>query len=426
LKGHFSILSNFGLTAQGLSERLAPPLGFPEATYNPKRKVTMPGIVKERLFTPGPTPLLMEAQARTLAAANVHHRTEAFRKILSETLALLKYYYDTQNDVLIFASSGTGAMEGSIANLLSPGDRILVGTAGKFGERWLGLAQAYGIEAVKVESPYGQPVDISTMQQKLASDGPFRAVFIQATETSTAVMNDVQALGEAVKNYPETVLVVDAITGLGTSDLRIQDWGLDIVIGGSQKAVMIPPGLAFASVSEKAWSFIAKSRLPRYYFDFAKERKNQAKGETAYTPATTLIIGLHAALEYIKRIGRENLIANAALLAEGSRAAAQALGLKLFAESCPANAATAICAPSGMDSGAVVKELRTRFGAIIANGQGSMKGQIFRLAHLGYFDMADLFAVFAALEIVLLKLGQKVELGSGVRAVQETYLRHAG
>ena len=385
----------------------------------------MPGIIKERLFTPGPTPLLMEAQARTLSAANVHHRTEAFRKIMTETLALLKYYYDTQNDVLIFASSGTGAMEGSVSNLLSPGERMLVGTAGKFGERWLGLAQAYGIEAVKVESPYGQPVNIEAMKQKLASDGPFRAVYIQATETSTAVMNDVRALGEAVKNYPQTALVVDAITGLGTSDLRIEEWGLDIVIGGSQKAVMIPPGLAFVSVSEKAWGLIAKSKLPRFYFDFAKERKNQAKGETAYTPATTLVIGLHAALEYIKKLGRENLIANAALLAEASRAAAQALGLKLFAESSPANAATAVCAPAGMDSGAIVKELRTRFGAIIANGQGSMKGQIFRLAHLGYYDMADLFAVFAALEIALLKLGQKVELGSGVRAVQEVYLRHA-
>ena len=385
----------------------------------------MPGIIKERLFTPGPTPLLMEAQARTLTAANVHHRTEAFRKIMTETLALLKYYYDTQNDVLIFASSGTGAMEGSVANLLSPGERMLVGTAGKFGERWLGLAQAYGVEAVKVESPYGQPVNIDAMKQKLASDGPFRAVYIQATETSTAVMNDVRALGEAVKNYPETALVVDAITGLGTSDLRVDEWGLDIVIGGSQKAVMIPPGLAFASVSEKAWGLIAKSKLPRFYFDFAKERKNQAKGETAYTPATTLIIGLHAALEYIKKLGRENLIANAALLAEASRAAAQALGLKLFAESSPANAATAVCAPAGMDSGAIVKELRTRFGAIIANGQGSMKGQIFRLAHLGYYDIADLFAVFAALEIALLKLGQKVELGSGVRAAQEVYLRHA-
>ena len=386
----------------------------------------MPGIVKERLFTPGPTPLLMEAQARTLAAANIHHRTEAFRKIMTETLALLKYYYDTQNDVLIFASSGTGAMEGSVSNLLSPGERMLVGTAGKFGERWLGLAQAYGIEAVKVESPYGQPVNIDAVKQKLASEGPFRAVYIQATETSTAVMNDVQALGEAVKAYPETALVVDAITGLGTSDLRIAEWGLDIVIGGSQKAVMIPPGLAFASFSEKAWGLIAKSKLPRYYFDFAKERKNQAKGETAYTPATTLVIGLHAALEYIKKLGRENLIGNAALLAEASRAAAQALGLKLFAESSPANAATAICAPADMDSGAIVKELRNRFGAIIANGQGSMKGQIFRLAHLGYYDIADLFAVFAALEISLLKLGQKVELGSGVRAVQEVYLRHAG
>jgi len=386
----------------------------------------MPGIIKERLFTPGPTPLLMEAQARTLTAANVHHRTEAFRKIMTETLALLKYYYDTQNDVLILASSGTGAMEGSVSNLLSPGERMLVGTAGKFGERWLGLAQAYGIEAVKVESPYGQPVNIDAMKEKLASGGPFRAVFIQATETSTAVMNDVRTLGEAVRHYPATALVVDAITGLGTSDLRLDEWGLDLVIGGSQKAVMIPPGLAFASVSEKAWGLIAKSKLPRYYFDFSKERKNQAKGETAYTPATTLIIGLHAALEYIKKLGRENLISNAALLAEASRAAAQALGLKLFAQSSPANAATAVYAPAGMDSGAIVKELRNSFGAIIANGQGSMKGQIFRLAHLGYYDMADLFAVFAALEIALLKLGQKVELGSGVRAAQEVYLRHAG
>jgi aspartate aminotransferase-like enzyme len=388
--------------------------------------MVMPGIIKERLFTPGPTPLLMDAQIQTLAAGNVHHRTEAFRKIMTETLALLKYYYDTRNDVLIFASSGTGAMEGSLSNLLSPGERMLVGTAGKFGERWLALAQAYGIEVVKVESPYGQIVNIEAMKQKLATDGPFRAVFIQATETSTAVMNDVRSLGEAVKKYPDTALVVDAITGLGTSDLRIEEWGLDIVIGGSQKAVMIPPGLAFVSVSEKAWGLIAKSKLPRFYFDFAKERKNQAKGETAYTPATTLVIGLHAALEYIKKLGRENLIANAALLAEASRAAAQALGLKLFAESSPANAATAVCAPAGMDSGAIVKELRTRFGAIIANGQGNMKGQIFRLAHLGYYDIADLFAVFAALEIALVNLGHKVELGSGVRAVQEVYLRHAG
>jgi aspartate aminotransferase-like enzyme len=385
----------------------------------------MPGIIKQRLFTPGPTPLLMEAQARTLLAANVHHRTEAFRKILAETLELLKYYFHTQNDVLVFASSGTGAMEGSVSNLCSPGERILVGTAGKFGERWLGLAKAYGLEAVKVESPYGHPVNIEEMKQKLAKEGPFRAVYIQATETSTAVMNDVQALGEAVKNYPETCLVVDAITGLGTTDLRPDEWGLDIVIGGSQKAVMIPPGLAFVSVSEKAWSLIAQAKLPRFYFDFAKERKNQVKGETAYTPATTLVISLHAALGYIKEIGRENLIANAALLASLAREAAGELGLKLFAQSSPANAATAVCAPEGMDSGAIIKELRNRFGAVVANGQGDMKGKIFRLAHLGYFDVADLFAVVAALEIALSKLGYKLELGSGVRAAQQAYLRLA-
>jgi aspartate aminotransferase-like enzyme len=380
-------------------------------------------ISKQRLFTPGPTPLLLEAQARTLTAANVHHRTEAFRKIMSETIGLLKYYYHTQNDVLVFASSGTGVMEGSISNVVSPGEKILVGTAGKFGERWLSLAKAYGIEAVKVESPYGHPVDMEAMKRALAELGPFRAVYIQATETSTAVMNDVESLASTVKDYPETCLVVDAITGLGTTDLRPDEWGIDILIGGSQKAIMIPPGLAFASFSEKAWGIIAKSKLPRFYFDFAKERKNQSKGETAYTPATTLIISLHAALEYVKQIGRENLIANAALLAAMTRDAAQALGLKLFAVTSPANAATAICAPGGMDSGAIIKEMRNRFGAIVANGQGDMKGKIFRLAHLGYFDAVDLFAAIAALEVALLKLGQKVELGRGVRAAQESYLK---
>jgi aspartate aminotransferase-like enzyme len=384
----------------------------------------MPGIIKERLFTPGPTPLLMEAQARTLTAA-LHHRTEAFRRLMRETLENLKYFFNTQNDVLMFTASGTGAMEGAVANLLSPGERALVGTAGKFGERWLDLAKAYGVEAVKVEAPYGCPLDMAEMEARLKSDGRFRAVLVQATESSTGVRHDVERLAAAVRKLPETVLVVDAITGLGTTDLRPDEWGLDVVIGGSQKALMVPPGLAFASVSEKAWKIIEKSKLPRYYFDYTKERKNLAKGEASYTPATTLVVSLHAALEYIRQVGRENLIENAALLAEATRAAAQALGLKLFAAGSPANALTAICAPEGMDSGAIVKEMRARFGAIIANGQGSMKGQIFRLAHLGYYDAADLFAVLAALEIVLVKLGHKVELGAGVKAAQEVYLRRS-
>ncbi len=382
-------------------------------------------IVKERLFTPGPTPLLMEGQARTLTAT-LHHRTESFRQIMRETLENLRYFFNTQNDVLIFSSSGTGAMEGSISNLTSPGERVLVGTAGKFGERWLQLAAAYGLEAVKVEAPYGQPLNVEEIGERLASDGPFRAVYVQATESSTGVSHDVKAIAELVRPLPETCLVVDAITGLGTTDLKPDEWGLDVVIGGSQKALMVPPGLAFASVSEKAWKLIEKAKSPHYYFDFAKERKNLAKGETSYTPATTLVVGLHATLQYIREIGRENLIENAATLAEATRAAAKALGLSLFATASPANALTAIRAPEGMDSGAIVKEMRTRFGAIIANGQGTMKGKIFRLAHLGYYDALELFAALAGVEIALCKLGHKCELGSSVRAAQEVFMEHAG
>jgi aspartate aminotransferase-like enzyme len=382
----------------------------------------MPGIIKERLFTPGPTPLLLEAQLRALTMT-LHHRTDAFRTLMRETLEGLRYYFHTKNDVVVFASSGTGAMEGAISNLLSPGERVLIGTAGKFGERWVQLAKAYGIESVVVEAPYGHPVPIAEMTKHLEKGGPFRAVLIQATESSTGVRNDVETLGKAVASLPECCFVVDAITGLGTTDLRPDDWGIDIMIGGSQKATMIPPGLAFASISDKAAGAMEKSKLPRYYFDYAKERKSLAKGESSYTPATSLVVCLHGALNYIKELGRENLIGNAALLAEATREAALGMGLTNFAVSSPANAVTAINAPAGIESTKVVKEMRSRFGAILTDGQGSMKGQMFRIAHLGYYDFLDLLAILGALEIVLQKVGHKVELGSGVRAAQSVYLR---
>jgi aspartate aminotransferase-like enzyme len=384
----------------------------------------MPGIIKERLFTPGPTPLLMEAQLRALTMT-LHHRTDAFRALMRETLDNLRYYFNTKNDVLVFSSSGTGAMEGAVSNLLSPGDRVLIGTAGKFGERWVQLAEAYGIEAVVVEAPYGHAVPMNEMKRHLESSGPFRAVLIQATESSTGVRHDVETLGKMVSAWPDCCLVVDAITGLGTTDLRPDEWGIDILIGGSQKATMIPPGLAFASVSEKAWKQIESSKLPRYYFDYAKERKSLAKGESSYTPATSLVVSLHGALCYIKQLGRENLIANAALLAEGMREAAVALGLTLFAVESPGNAMTAINAPPGLESTKVVKEMRSRFGVILTDGQGSMKGKMFRVAHLGYYDVLDLFAVIGALEVALKQIGCKVELGSGVRAAQQVYLRRS-
>src|ERR1700688_2611341 len=303
----------------------------------------MPGIIKERLFTPGPTPLLLEAQLRALTMT-LHHRTDAFRALMRETLENLRYYFHTKNDIVVFASSGTGAMEGAISNLLSPGERVLIGTAGKFGERWVQLAKAYGIEAVVVEAPYGHPVPIGEMKKHLETGGAFRAVLIQATESSTGVRNDVETLGKAVAALPECCFVVDAITGLGTTDLRPDEWGIDIMIGGSQKATMIPPGLAFASISEKAMRAMEKSKLPRYYFDYSKERKTLAKGESSYTPAASLVVALHGALIYIKQLGLENLIANAALLAEATREASTALGLKHFAASSPANAMTAISA----------------------------------------------------------------------------------
>lgn len=385
----------------------------------------MPGIIKERLFTPGPTPLLLEAQLRALTMT-LHHRTDAFRALMRETLDHLRYYFNTKNDVIVFASSGTGAMEGAVSNLLSPGDRALIGTAGKFGERWVQIAKAYGIESVVVEAPYGHPVPIEEMKKHLQSSGPFRAVFIQATESSTGVRNDVETLGKAVSALPDCCFVVDAITGLGTTDLRPDDWGIDILIGGSQKATMIPPGLAFASISDKAARGMEKSKLPRYYFDYLKERKSLAKGESSYTPATSLVVCLHDALDYIKKLGRENLVANAALLAEATREAACALGLTKFAVSSPANAVTSINAPAGIESTKVVKEMRSRFGAILTDGQGSMKGQMFRIAHLGYYDFLDLLAILGALEICLQKVGHKCELGAGVRAAQTAYLRSAG
>ena len=385
----------------------------------------MPGIVKERLFTPGPTPLLMEAQMRALTMT-LHHRTDAFRALMMETLDNLRYYFNTKNDVVVFASSGTGAMEGAVSNLLSPGDRVLIGTCGKFGERWVQLAKAYGVESVVVEAPYGQPVPIGEMQKHLESSGAFRGVFIQATESSTGVRNDVETLGRLVSALPDCCYVVDAITGLGTTDIRPDEWGIDIMIGGSQKATMIPPGLAFASISEKAARAMEKSKLPRYYFDYAKERKSLAKGESSYTPAASLVVTLHAALNYIKDLGRDNLIGNAALLAAATREASIAMGLANFALSQPANAVTAISAPAGIESTKVVKDLKSRFGVILTDGQGSMKGRMFRIAHLGYYDFLDLMAVLGALEITLQKVGHKVELGSGVRAAQAVYLRQPG
>jgi aspartate aminotransferase-like enzyme len=368
-----------------------------------------------------------------MAAADIHHRTPEFRALYERVLAQLKVFVGTKNDVLLLASSGTGAMEASVSNLTSPGDRVVVLSAGKFGERWDSLAKAFGCQVDLVTVPYGETFSLDAIKKAIRSDT--RAVFVQATESSTGARHDIKAIAALLKDSgSEALLIVDGITGLGTTHLDIDAWGVDVIIGGSQKAVMIPPGLAYLSLSDRAWKATETSKNPRYYFDLRKERKNAQKGESSYTPAVALIAALGAALDYIAAqaggdlaAGRDALIDNAETCAAMTRAAVQALGLKLFAPTAPSAAATAILPPAGIDSGIIVKELKRRFAAVITNGQGEMKGQIFRIAHIGLFDYMDTIAIIGALEQVAatsLNL-PGFQFGKALAAAQQVYAEHS-
>ncbi len=381
---------------------------------------------KNRLFTPGPTPLLPAAQT-AMASFTAHHRTADFKALFQRVMADMKEFIGTRNDVLVLASSGTGVMEASVSNLTSPGDTVLVLTAGKFGERWTGLTKAFGCHVEVLEVPYGETFSLDDVRARM--NPQVRAVYVQATESSTGARHDIEGIAKIVRQHgDETLLIVDAITGLGTTHLDVDGWGVDVIIGGSQKALMMPPGLAYCAVSERTWKHMEKTTSPRYYFDLRKERKSAAKGETAYTPATSLFAALGAALEFIRNMGqgdlakgREELVNNAELCAEMTRAGAKALGLKLYA-SAPAAALTAICPPDGLDSGKIVKEFRESFDAVVANGQGEMKGKLFRIAHIGYYDYLDTIGILGALEHVLARVtGKDVEYGAAVRAAQQVY-----
>jgi aspartate aminotransferase-like enzyme len=384
---------------------------------------------KNRLFTPGPTPILPAAQT-AMASFGMHHRTVDFRDLYARVLSDLKEFVGTSNDVLVLASSGTGAMEASVANLTSPGDKVLVITAGKFGERWRDLAKAYGCTVELVTAPYGETISVSDIRNKLSDD--VRCVYVQSTESSTGARHDVKGIAGLVRAHKDTLLVVDGITGLGTTEFDVDGWVIDIIIGGSQKALMIPPGLAYLAVSDRAWHRMESTKSPRYYFDLRKERKSAAKAESAFTPATSLIAAMGSALDYIRQLGSGNLVVgrnllieNAELAAEMTRSAAAALGLELFAPTSPAAALTAISAPDGIDSGAIVKGFRRSFNAVVANGQGEMKGKLFRIAHLGYYDYLDTIGIIAALEHVLQRVTEcDMQYGTGVRAAQEVYAKH--
>ena len=373
--------------------------------------------MKRLLMTPGPTPVAPETQL-AMAQPILHHRAPAFMDIMAKVREDLKYLFQTEQEVLIFVATGTGAMEGAVANTLSPGDTALVAEGGKFGERWVELCRVYGVKVDLIKIEWGYAVDPQEVARRLDANPDIKAVLVQANETSTGVQHPVKDVAAVVKDRPGTILVVDAISALGGYPLPMDDWGIDILVAGSQKAMMLPPGLAFAALSPKAWEMVQTSQSPKYYFDFAKQLKSQQKNQTAYTSAVTLTMGLQHILGWVRERGLDQIFAHNRKLSAATKAAVQALGLELYSKQYPSEVLTAVQAPAGVDGQQVVAKMREK-GIWIAGGQAQAKGKIFRIAHMGYIDEQDLLGTLGALEVVLNNLGYKVELGAGVKAAQE-------
>ena len=374
---------------------------------------------KKYLMTPGPTPVPPEILLE-MAKPILHHRTPQYQAIFKEVNEGLKYIFQTEGDVVSFASSGTGAMEASVVNLLTKGDKAIVVRGGKFGERFGEICSAYGVEVIPIDVEWGKAPQPSLIREALEKNEEARAVFVNLCETSTATVYDIKAIAEVVKKT-DAVLVVDAISGLGADDLQADKWGVDVVVGGSQKGLMIPPGLAFCTISQKAWKLIEASKSPKYYFDLKRAKKSLDKNDTPFTPAVSLIIGLREALRLIKEETLPKVLERHALLAEATREAAKGLGLELFSKS-PSNAVTAVKVPEGLDGAKLVKNLRDSHGVSIAGGQAQLKGKIFRIAHLGFMEKFDTITAISAVEIGLKELGYKFELGSGVKAAEKVLL----
>jgi aspartate aminotransferase-like enzyme len=377
---------------------------------------------KKYLFSPGPTMLPPEVLLK-MAEPIMHHREPEFEKIYAEIREGMKYLFQTKNEVLIFTSSGTGAMEGAVSNLLSQGDKAIVVRGGKFGERWGEICKAYGIEFIPIDVEWGKAVDPKKIKELLESDPSIRAVYTQASETSTGVRHPVQAIADLVKRYEDKVIVVDAITGIGVFNIPTDAWGLDVVISGSQKALMLPPGLSFATLSDKAWRLVEKSTLPKYYFDFKKELKNTKKNQSSYTPAISLYVGLRETLRMIRSEGLEAVFHRHEKLAEATRRAVKALGLELYAPDSPSDAVTAVKIPGGIDGEKLKDLFFEKFGITVAEGQDRAKGKIIRIAHLGYYERLDMVMVISALEMLLKEMGYSFELGTGVKAAEEILMK---
>jgi len=372
-------------------------------------------VKKIRLLTPGPTPVPERISLR-MAQPIVHHRSPEFEQVFARCREGLAWLFQTKQDVVQLASSGTGAMEASLVSFLRRGDEAIVIDAGKFGERWAKLAKSYGVNAVTLKVEWGSAVDPGAVKAALEEHPNAKAVFVQANESSTGVAHPVQKLAQITRNGA-AILVVDAISALGAFDLPFDAWGIDVMVSGSQKALGLPPGLAFVAASEKAWKLNETADLPRFYFDLKRERDNQRKNQTAWTPAISLVQGLDESLQMFREEGLQACFARHERLARGARAGMQALGLKLYSKA-PSAAMTTVLAPEGTDSEKLVKHLFKQYGIKLVGGQDAAKGKIFRIAHLGYFDDFDMLVVVGAVERGLKDLGAKVQLGAGLAAAQ--------
>jgi len=376
--------------------------------------------MKLRLFTPGPTPVPEETLLE-LARPVTYHRSPEAKAILAEVTDDLKYVFQTRQPVFTLTCSGTGGMEAAVVNTLAAGEKAILCTAGRWGERWRGILKAHGATIVAVEVPYGKAVTPEMLAEALRQHPDAKAVFATLSETSTGVGHDIAAFGRLVAQT-EALLVVDGISGLGAMECRVDDWNIDVCVTGSQKALMLPPGLAFVSVSEKAWRKIDATPVRGFYFDLRRYRKSLAESDTPFTPANTLIRAQRASLKRIRAEGIENLWARHAKIAAACRAGLQAMGLELFAER-PGNALTVVAVPAGLDGTATLKMLEKQHGYKLADGQDTLKGKIWRLSHMGYTDAFDVIGALAALELVLHDSGYKFEAGAGVTAFQQSYAR---
>jgi aspartate aminotransferase-like enzyme len=373
-------------------------------------------MIKQYLLSPGPTPIPNEV-ALAMSETMIHHRTPQFNSVFDEAREGLKILFGTTNDVLILASSGTGAMEASVANLFSPGDQVLVVNGGKFGERWLNISNAFGLEPIDMKVEWGQAVTVADVEKQLKANPDLRGVMIQASETSTTVFHPIQEIAMLTKNGP--LLLVDGVTAVGVVNLPQDQWQIDVLVTGSQKALMLPPGLGFVALSDRAWERTKQAKLPRFYFDLNLERKNQQKGSGAFTPAVSLIFGLRASLQMLQREGLANVYARHDRMSRATRAAASALGLGLLAPKSPSPAATGIYLPAGIDADQVLDYLRDKMNVTLAEGQDQLKGKAIRIAHVGYMGAFDVITAIAALEMALRKFGAEIPFGRGVAAAEE-------